>query len=96
MSHDIVAAKYLLLHDHKLNAQLYKFTAIGPAFYGYEDMNSKGYPFDNSTKKKEEENKKKSYLVFQINQRLHRRGHNLSENFKFFYVNPCQPVNREL
>ena len=32
-------------------------------------MNSKGYPFDNSTKKKEEENKKKSYLVFQINQR---------------------------
>ncbi len=69
LSHDIVAAKYLLLHDHKLNAQLYKLTAIGPAFYGYEDMNSKGYPFDNSTKKKEEENKKKSYLVFQINQR---------------------------
>ena len=78
---EIVSAKYILLHNHKDEASLWKLTGDGPRVFGFEDMHELSYPYDEPIS---EEDKKKTYLVFRISKK------GLEKEFEHYEWNPLK------
>ncbi|MBO7537652.1 MAG: DUF2357 domain-containing protein [Prevotella sp.] len=63
---EVVSAKYLLLHNHKNEAHLYKLTVEGPKIYGFDDMTKLSYPYDQPIT---DQIREYIYLIFKINKK---------------------------
>ena len=64
ITQELASARYILLHNQRDKAYLFKLTKEGAMVYGYEEMKDKDYPFSQPVT---EADKKNTYLVFPIN-----------------------------